>query len=123
MLPPKSGSRVSTARMTKLPSPMLMVSPSLTSRRGRMAASTAARQAKGKGKRHRSHRAHRGGGGAVVDHPAIGEADDAVAALREAGIVGDEHQGRAVPRLQREEQIDDDPPGRGIEIAGRLVGE
>ena len=61
---------------------------------------------------HRSHRADRRGAGAVIDDAAIGEADDAVAALRQAGIVGDEDEGGAMLRLQREKQIDDEQIGR-----------
>ena len=37
--------------------------------------------------------------------------------------MGDQQQGRAVPGLLLEQAVDDEAAGRGVEIAGRLVGE
>src|SRR5690606_6918585 len=59
----------------------------------------------------------------VVDHASVGEPHHAIAALREAGVVGDEKERRAVLRAQLEEEVDHEPAGRLVEIAGRLVGE
>ena len=45
------------------------------------------------------------------------------AACGEPFIVRDQHQCRALLGLQREDQVDHARAGRGIEVAGRLVGE
>jgi hypothetical protein len=64
---------------------------------------------------------------ARVPHPAenssVRQMDGALTLPRQLGIVGDQHQGRAVPRLCREQQIDHLPAGGAVEIAGRLIGE
>ena len=60
---------------------------------------------------------------ACVSIAAGAQAHDAVAALGQVEIVGDEHQGGAAIPLQGEQQVDDGVAGRLVEIAGRLVGD
>src|ERR1700761_4716916 len=57
------------------------------------------------------------------DGSALGERNDAVAALGQRRVMGDEQQRRAALGMQREEQIDHLLAGLAIEIAGRLVGQ
>lgn len=54
---------------------------------------------------------------AVVHH------DDAVAMLREFGVVGDDEQSRAECCAACENQLDDRLAGCGVEIARRFVGK
>ena len=54
---------------------------------------------------------------------AVGEADDAVAALGERAVMGDEQERGAGALLQREQKVHDFGAGGLVEIAGRLVGE
>ena len=63
-----------------------------------------------------------GGLGEALE-PAVAQPDHPVAAGGELGRVGDEHQRRAVPVAQAEEQPDDRLAGGAVEVAGRLVGE
>ena len=49
--------------------------------------------------------------------------DHPVAARGEVGIVGDQHQRRAVPVAQPEEQVDDRAAGGAVEVAGGLIGK
>ena len=58
-----------------------------------------------------------------LDDTAIGEAHDAVAALGERAVMGDEQERGAGALLQREQQVHDVGAGGLVEIAGRLVGE
>src|SRR5206468_6279826 len=60
---------------------------------------------------------------ALADDAAVFELQLAVAAFGESGLVGDQEEPGAEPRLLLEQTIDDDAPGRQIEIAGRLVGQ
>ena len=50
-----------------------------------------------------------------VQHP--------VAALRQRGVVGDQHQCRAMLAMATKQQFDDLAPGCLVEIAGRFVGD
>ena len=53
--------------------------------------------------------------------PAGAQPYHAVAALRQRGVVGDQHQRHAALGMLGEEQIDDLLAGRLVKIAGRLV--
>ena len=48
---------------------------------------------------------------------------DAAAARRDLAVVRDQHERRAVRRVELEQELDDACAGRGVEVAGRLVGE
>ena len=54
---------------------------------------------------------------------AIDQPDLALAALRQALIVGDQQQGGAVPGALLEQAVDDQAAGRAVEASRRLVGE
>ena len=58
----------------------------------------------------------------VDDHAAL-EADDFLGALREFGIVRDEHERGAGAGVQPEQTVNDQLAGLSIEVPGRLVGE
>jgi len=51
------------------------------------------------------------------------QADHAIGAARERLIVRHEHQGGPAPPVQRQQELDDLLAGRGVEIAGGLVGQ
>ena len=55
--------------------------------------------------------------------PAGCQAQDAPAARRQALVVGHQHQGGAVLRIEFEQQVDDGATGLGVQVAGGLVGE
>jgi hypothetical protein len=59
----------------------------------------------------------------VAHDPAAAQVNAALGALGHLGIVGDEHQRRAVPLAHLEEQAEDARSGLGIEVPGGLVGE
>ena len=68
-------------------------------------------------------RVHTGSAVRVGDHGAGPQADDAVAAPGQVGVVGDQHQGGARLLVQLEQQVGDRGAGVGVEVARRLVGE
>src|SRR5918995_2072295 len=59
----------------------------------------------------------------VLDQPAVGEAQDAVGALGDPLVVGDEHEGDLELAVQAGEQVHDHLAAAGVEVAGRLIGE
>src|SRR5258708_25717445 len=50
------------------------------------------------------------------------QANDAIAAACERGVMGDQNQSHGMSRKTREHQIDDFSAGGLVEIAGRLIG-
>jgi hypothetical protein len=59
----------------------------------------------------------------VGDDAAVDQFDDAVAAGRQARVVGDDQEGGALAAVEFAEQGEDVVGRVGIEVAGRLVGE
>ena len=57
------------------------------------------------------------------DLPPGVELDDASAARRDLAVVRDQHERRAVRRVEVEQELHHPMAGRGVEVAGRFVGE
>ena len=65
-----------------------------------------------------------GSRGRAISHDApVPELHDPVGEGREGGVVGHQHERDAVAAVEADEEIDDLAAGRGVEVAGRLVGQ
>ena len=65
----------------------------------------------------------RGGPPAGLARAALVERQPALAALGQPRVVGDQEERHPALGLGAEHQVGDGAPGRGVEVAGRLVGE